>query len=736
MDTLKNYFITKEKSDYHEGEVIIFSQDVLINKDIESAELSITSLGVYEVELNQKKVGDQLFAPGFTYYHRHLYYQQYDVKTLLNVGTNGLKVYLGQGWYAGRFTHENLHQIYGEQPAISWVLKITFADGTIEEFVSNTEVNLQQSKYLYAGFYDGEIYDEREEEVFQGKAEKFTGKLPEVFEKTTTVVKVQEEMSIQAVHQKNDKTIIDFGQNFAGVITVNPEFMQKNETITIKHGELLTVDGNLYTSNLREAKAELRYTSSGKKELFRPRFTYMGFRYIEISGVTYQDGLIQAHVIHNEMKQTGQFETTHKKVQRLFDNQLWGQKSNYVEVPTDCPQRDERQGYTGDGQVFALTGSFNFDTEKFWDKFLKDIHYSQLDNTEGYVAPTIPANGPAGIGFLSMLGWGNAITIIPKMLQQQYGTDKYLKGYYPNMKKFVDAEIRKLGDDELWLEPNLGDWLMPEKGLTWMAMNHGPVSNSFIVNDLKIISELAKEYGYTEDYQRYSQQLEKTRQAYLSQLIDSEGIVTGDYQGGYLMALQYVVDEPELKKKMLNHLVRNIKKEGMQTGFFSTEFLLPLLTELGETKLAFDLLLNENYPGWLYQVNHGATTMWERWDAIKEDGTVNEETVSEDSANMVSFNHYAFGSVGKFYYQNILGIQTLEPGYKKILLKPVIDERLGQVSGTYESRAGKIESSWQFKDDHVSFSFSTPSEAVIVLPDGSKYDVLPGDYYYEIKKLK
>ena len=733
MNKLKQYFITSNQNEYREGEVHRFCQNIKISQPIQVATLTATALGIYEMNVNGEKVGEQLFAPGFTYYHRDLFYQTYDVTAQLQVGDNQLDAWLGQGWYAGRFTHENLTKIYGEQTAISWVLQVTYADGTEEKFVSDEKVEEYTSKYRYAGFYDGEIYDATATEQRIGTAQNYTGKIPENLEKTLIPVKLQEEMHVHQVTEKDGKTILDFGQNFAGILEIDPSYLNGKATINIRHGEILNEDGSLYTENLREAKAELVVTLAPDSPIYRPTFTYMGFRYVEISGVKYQPGLIKAHAIYSEMKRTGTFETSNAKVQRLYENQLWGQKSNYVEVPTDCPQRDERQGYTGDGQVFARTGAYNYDTEVFWQKFLRDIHYSQLDNSEGYIGATIPANGPTGIGFLSMLGWGNAITIVPKLLQEQYGTEEYLKQYYPNMKKFVEAELSRLGDDLLWLEPNLGDWLMHGKDIVWMAGNHGPVSNSFIVNDLAIITELAEKFGYAEDAIRYASYLEKVREAYIQTFFQADGTVLGDYQGGYIMALQYVLPEGELRERALEKLIAHVKGNGMQTGFFSTEFILSLLVEAGETKLAYDLLLDETFPSWLHQVNQGATTMWERWDAIREDGTVNEDAVSTSSANMVSFNHYAFGSVGAFYYQHILGIQPLEPGFSKVLLQPIVDERLGDAKGVYESRAGKIESAWEIKENHVAFTFTTPVESVIVLPDGQTHEVMPGTYTYEVK---
>jgi alpha-L-rhamnosidase len=729
MSDLKAHFITVDRP-YKEGTVEVFEQSFPA-VGVKRASLTITALGVYEAELNGKKVGDLLFAPGYTYYPKNLHYQVYDVTEQLTEN-NLLRVYLGQGWYCGRFTCDNKTQIYGERPAVSWVLEVELADGTGHMFCSNDgNVRAVRSPYEYAGFYDGEIYhaDGGPDGVIRPVL--YTGPLPEVLEESGTGVKVQEEMPVQFVTEKNSATILDFGQNFAGIVEIDPAKMSGG-TLKLRHGEILTADGALYTTNLRKAKAEIIYHRGSSNEKYRPRFTYMGFRYVELTGVEYVPGLVTAYAIHSDMKRSGYFTCENQLAEQLYHNQLWGQRSNYVEVPTDCPQRDERMGYTGDGHVFALTGAYNFDTEQFWAKFLKDIRYSQMDNSEGYVAPTIPAQGPAGIGFLTMLGWGNCVTIVPEMLYWQYGTDRHLREQYESMKTFVECEIRKMGGANLWLAPNLGDWLTMGKDVAFMAMHNGPVSNAFIVNDLRIMAWAAKRFGKSEDAARYQAQLDKTRQAYLSAFVKEAGSITDDYQGAYIMALRFVIPKGELWDKAFAKLVEKIRSEGIQTGFFATEHILPLLADNGEAELAFDLLLQEECPGWMYQVKQGATTIWERWDALRPDGTVNETSTSGGDDNMVSFNHYAFGSVGEFYYRYILGIQPMEPGYSKVRIQPFVDARLGSVSGRYCSRVGEIKVSWQIQGKSTHIDVETPVPAEIVLPDGSVHQVQQGQYQYRI----
>lgn len=730
-EQLKQQLIMADRP-YVEGAVDVFLQKIPAT-DVRKATLCITALGIYEAELNGEKVGDIMFAPGYTYYPRQLQVQTYDVTELLCKSENELHIYLGQGWYCGRYTFDNKCQIYGEHSAVAWVLTVEGADGTAIYTSRDDTVTMLHSPYDYAGLYDGEIYHANGSSSLQQSDRKpipYEGSLPEVFEEGILYTKLQEEVKVQSVTKHGDVTILDFGQNFAGFVEIDPTHM-KGECLKLRHGEILNADGSLYTTNLRKAKAETIYYKGMETKNYRPRFSFMGFRYVELSGVEYEEGLLTGRVVHSQMERTGYFKCANKKVEQLYNNQVWGQKSNYLEVPTDCPQRDERMGYTGDGHVFACTGSYNYDTEEFLAKFLKDIRYTQMDNKEGYVAPVVPARGPEGVGFMSMLGWGNAVTILPRLLWWQYGTTKYLKEQYDSMKSHVECEIRHM-EHELWISPSLGDWLAPGKDVTYMAMHNGPVSNAFIVNDLRILTETAKLLGRTEEATRYQAQLERTTAAYLEVFVNSDGTMKDDYQGAYIMALKMVIPKGELWEACFEQLVKKLRAEGMQTGFFATEHLLPLLAEHGQAELAFDLLLNEQCPGWLYQVNCGATTTWERWDALRPDGTVNESKMSDD--NMVSFNHYSFGSVGEFYYRYILGIQPLEPGYKKISLHPFVDKRLGKVKGSYRSRAGEIKMAWQIEGDKVTVQLTTPADTTLTLPDGSIHELNAGEYAFEVRQ--
>lgn len=735
FDELRQLFIQTD-TPFKEGVADVFSQSFRLPA-VKKASLIITALGIYEADLNGKRVGDLLLTPGYTYYPRELQVQVYDVTDALSEGENELRIFLGQGWYCGRYTYDNKCQIYGEHTAAAWILDVETEEGNLRITSRDDTVETMESPYEYAGIYDGEIYQGGTLKKGNDAVIPYTGKLPEVLEEGILYTKVQEKIPVQSAQKVKDVTILDFGQNFAGFVEIDPTYMDGQE-LKLRHGEILNSDGSLYTVNLRKAKQETVYRKGDTDEKYRPRFTFMGFRYVELSGVEYKPGLVTAYAIHSDMKRTGFFSCGNRKVNQLYSNQIWGQKSNYLEVPTDCPQRDERMGYTGDCHVFALTGAYNYDTEAFLSKFLKDIRYTQMDNSEGYVAGVVPALGPEGIGFINMLGWGNAVTILPWMMWKQFGTVNYLKEQYESMRLHVECEIRHfgkglMGKKDLWVSPGLGDWLAPGKDAAFMAMHNGPVSNAFVVNDLRILSDTASMLGKPEDADRYRIQLEKTTASYIRHFIKKDGTMKDNYQGAYIMALALVLPKGELWDRCFAKLLEKLDQEGMQTGFFSTARLLPLLADNGRADKAFDLLFNEQCPGWLYQVNCGATTTWERWDALRPDGTVNEDKVNKKSDdNMVSFNHYAFGSVGEFYYRYILGIQPTEPGYRKIRLKPFFDARLGHVEGSYLSRAGEIKVAWQMEGEQAALQVTVPTDTDLLLPDGRKEFLTAGSYEYEI----
>ena len=751
---LRGAFVTTERC-YREGTVEVFEQ--LLNTGGAAprrATLAITALGLYAAEINGARVGDALLTPGFTYYPYDLHYQVYDVTEALaaqGAPDTGcaevpvLRVYLAQGWYCGRFTCENKTQIWGERPAVSWVLELELADGTMRRATSaDAGVRGVLSPYDYAGLYDGEIYwaadaaDGRPAVPEPLPPVPFEGLVSETLEPAPIKTVLHEVREPEAVTERSDgTTIIDFGQNMAGVVEIDPSLIEGTH-LRLRHGEILNADGSLYTANLRTAKAAVEYHKGSEHGIWRPRFTYMGFRYVELTGCPWRPGLLRARPVHTAMQRTGFFTCGDERVNRVFENQLWTCRSNYVEVPTDCPQRDERQGYTGDGHAFAQTAAYNYDTCAFMEKFLKDIRMSQRDNTEGYVAASVPATGPAGVGFIGMQEWASADTILPALLFEHYGDRRALVEQYESMCAMVDCKLRQAGEKGLWFGANLGDWLAPGHDIAWAAQHNAPVSGAFMVNDLRIVARVAAYLGYGDDAARYREALARAQAAYRAAFLEEDGRLKDFYQGAAVMALALVLDRADdagAWSAVFAQLVESLRARGIQTGFYATEHLLPVLVEGGEERLAFDLLLTEDCPGWIFEVNQGATTIWERWDAIRPDGTVNEERTSDQSSeNMVSFNHYAFGSVGAFLYRYVLGIRPLEPGFARVLVEPHVDVRLGHAEGSYRSRAGEIRVAWALKGDELAVEATLPVPGIIRLPDGAEHMVEKGVHRFALNR--
>ncbi|WP_434716842.1 family 78 glycoside hydrolase catalytic domain [Lacticaseibacillus paracasei] len=724
MNELLNHFITSANQTYQEGRVIAFTQQFSLAQAVSAVALQATALGVYVLEIDGQRVSDEWFAPGYTYYPKRLDYQTYHVD--LPAGTHELRAYLAQGWYSGRYTFDNQTGLYGQVNAIAWRLDLPsgpmYSDQTVTEWTS---------PYRYAGFYDGEVIDATLAITPLGHAVAYAGPLPAQLTPSTTAVRLQQTMPVQKAQLHGDETILDFGQNFAGIVAINLDLLPQGATITVRHAERLTKAGALYTANLRQAKATLQYTKGEAGGWYLPQFTYMGFRYVSVAGAAYQPGLIKAYVLHTQMTRTGYFECGNAQVARLYQNQLWSQRSNYLSVPTDCPQRDERMGYTGDAQVYALSGAYNYDTEAFMQQFVQDMVDSQADSPQGYIGSTVPATKPMAPSMLSMLGWGSAISLIPEMLAQQFGDTQTLMAIYPNLKRYVDFVISQMHGHDLWLSPNLGDWLMPGKDIAWMAMHNGEVSNAFVIHDLRTLTQLAQRLNKPADAKHYAQQLKASLAAYQAQFMHDDGTMKADYQGAEVMALALVVTDQAQRQPLLRQLVADVQHNGLNTGFFATQHLLPLLVEAGAAHLAYDVLLNPKQPGWLFEVANGATTIWERWDALQADGTVNDSAVGDD--NMVSFNHYAFGSVAQFLYQNVLGIQPAAPGFARVLIKPIIDERLGRAAGKYLSRHGAIAVAWRYVDAHtVAFDIQTPTATRLILPTLGAQDITAGHYQYTI----
>ena len=714
MKELGKQWITSEK-EYREGEVFVYRQKFTASQ-VKKAVFYGTALGVYEAELNGVKIGRQMFAPGFSYYPRRVLYQTHEVTELLREGENTLTVYLGQGWYCGRFLCENQTQIYGEQPAVAWILELEDAAGS-RKIVSDETVEELESPYEYAGEYDGEIYFADGRENVTGHAAAYTRETPFALEPTLTEVRLQDEMSVRETTVQGDVTILDFGQNFAGIVEIDPSFL-KNETITIRHGEILNADGSLYTANLRKAKATIVYHAGAEKKKYRPRFTYMGFRYMELSGAAYQPGMIRAYALHTEMKRTGYFSCENPLVQKLYENQVWGQKSNYVEVPTDCPQR-EKNGWTGDGHLAIETALYNYDAITVYEKWLADHRDEQQPNG---VLPDIIPTGGWGYGTDNGLDWTSTIALIPWNLYLFYGDPAPLEACYENIRRYVDYVDRR--SPEGLTSWGRGDWV-PVRSRSSLELT----SSVYFFVDASILARAAELFGRSEDHARYAALAEKIRTAINRKYYNPQ---TGLYASGTQTELSVpllwgVVPEEEIPR-VAENLARRVEEAGchLDVGVLGTRAILDALCRNGHAETAYRVAVQTTYPSWGWWIVNGATTLLENWDL--------------EATRDISDNHMMFGEIGGGFFKALGGIRPDPacPGFRHILLEPhfVGPERF---EASHDAPAGRIVSGWERKGSRVTYRVVIPANctATLHLPDNVKgprvYELAAGSHTLTLK---
>ncbi|WP_017470398.1 alpha-L-rhamnosidase [Amphibacillus jilinensis] len=708
--------------------------------DISSARLYITGLGVYQFEINGVIDHSEYLAPGFHAYDHWIQYQTYDVTDLLSSGENGIGVMLGDGWYKGRFGFDGgYHDLYGDQLMLIAELIVTLANGEEIIIKSDQSWTCHTSPISFSGIYDGEVYDARKEISNWSKPSFDDTNWFEMKEIKADMSKLQARLSlpvkvmkmlkpIEVIDTPKGEIVLDFGQNMTGWVQVDVD-LPAGTKLQLKHGEVLQ-NGNFYQGNLRTAKAEYHYISAGDKRVIQPHFTFYGFRYVKVEGIdkAIDPNDFTACVLYSEMNQTGYIETSDSKVNQLFSNALWGQKGNFLDVPTDCPQRDERMGWTGDAQIFASTACFNMYSPAFYHKFLTDLHEEQksLNGSVPFIVPTIkPPNDPGFVTGHGSSAWGDAATIIPWTLYLHYGDRTLLAEHFPIMQGWVDyiTEIDdQNGGDRLWREGfHFGDWLALD-GTDPMGMMGGTdpyyIASAYYCYSAQLLVFAARALDKKELADHYQQLTDQIKQAIYREYFSVEGRSTIPTQTAYVVAL-YMNLIPENKKaRVANDLKERILKEDVHltTGFVGTPYLCAVLSEHGYNELAYTLLLNENYPSWLFAVNLGATTIWERWNSLKADGTIS-------GTGMNSLNHYAYGSIVDWMYRYMCGINPVADGagYQKFRIEPMPDIRLDYAKARFQSPKGMIESGWEILDDGMTLSFDLTipfdSEADVILPN-------------------
>ena len=726
---MENHWIKSPCSEKYAG-AISFVKKAQVRDHIASAKVMISSVGLYELVINEQKVGNRVLTPGFTSYNkRGIQYQKYDITDYLS-SENTVRITVAPGWAVGYIGYAHNKEIYADHVSACAKFQIAYRDGTEEIFLTDSFWEVYTHPVTHADIYNGETIDKTHIPQFLGAAEIDDVQyclIPDIGEP------ICEQEAFQAVLLTTPKgeKVLDFGQNMTGYVALKIKG-ERGSKVKLSFGEVLDKDGNFYNENYRTSKNEIIYILSGEEDYFKPTFSFQGFRYVRIDEYPFAEidaEAFTAIVVHSDLKRIGNFQCGNEKINQLYHNIIWGQKSNYLDIPTDCPQRDERLGWTGDAQVFCRTAGINYDVRKFFDKWLSDLRAEQGE--DGAVYGTCP-EGPGmstRAHTRTSAAWADAATIIPWTLYQLYGDKKILSDNYDMMCRWVEY-MHSAGEEEyLWLGGwHYGDWLALDAGAdSYQGITSTDlIASAFFAYSTQLVIQAGEVLGKDVSAYRNLHQnvLAAFRKEHLEDILsynfDSHENV--DTLGGKItqtamvLILQFGLCTEDEKECILSHLVKLIAYFGgkMSTGFVGTPHILHTLSENGKTDIAYKLLLNEEPPSWLYSVNKGATTMWEHWNGIKEDGTF-------WSSDMNSFNHYAYGAVGDWLYGVAAGIRIDEPGYKKVTLAPQPDQRLGFVRSTVKTPYGELRSGWKYVNDTVQYSFVIPEgiTATIILPDGT-----------------
>ena len=698
------------------GEVCpVFERSFTGKEGLVSAVLSVTAMGVYEVELNGSRVSEYVLAPGWTAYEKRHQYQQYDVTGLLQ-GDNTLRILAGRGWYGSRM-FVKLRAEKGPVPlGVIAQLELTYEDGSKEILGTDESWCVRESMVRFSDIYDGETADGQftfgPEQPVAALDKGVENLIPQEGE----IIREQDRVMPRRIFTTpKGETVVDFGQEVTGYV----EFTvtgQAGDRVEISHAEVLDKDGNFYTENYRSAKAKLRYTCREGVQTYKPRLTFFGFRYIRLDQFPGQPKPedFTAILVSSDLKRTGSLRCGVPMVNRLFENIFWGQRDNFLDIPTDCPQRDERLGWTGDAQVFCKTASYNYQVQKFFRKWLGDLAAEQLEN--GAVTHIVPATwGQDG----ASAAWGDACVIIPWQMYLTYGDVEVLARQYDSICKFVDYITNATTTQYLWTGgTHFGDWLGLDapSGSYKGSSRDDLIASAFYAHDTLLLVKISKLLG--KDASRYEALYENIVKTFRSCFTEYKT------QTECVVALHFdLAADPEATAAQLAQMVRSAGP-ALQTGFVGTPYILYTLSKYGYTELAYDLVLRQEYPGWLYCVNKGATTIWEHWDGLMVDGGF-------WSADMNSFNHYAYGSVAGWIYEEAAGIHPVEeaPGFRKVVFAPNPDPRLGWLEASIDTAYGTVRSGWYYETEGLRFEISTPVEAVFRWK-GKQYDLRPGTHLF------
>ncbi len=688
----------------------LFRKEFSVNKDVASATLYVTARGVYEATLNGQRAGDFIMAPGWTSYHNRLQVQAYDVTNLLQK-ENSMLIHLAEGWF---------RRLKDPKPkAVIAELRISYTDGTVQSIGTDESWLVAKSNLRFCHLYDGIKYNAARTPVFKYKAKTAEDNSQALLiSQEGETVKEQERLAVKdIIITPKGETVLDFGQNMTGYLEFTVE-AKKGDKVSFSFAEILDKDGNFYKKNYRKAKAIYKYTCKDGLQTYKPNLTFYGFRYVRVDSypAEIKGESFTAIVLHSDMKRTGYIESSDPMLNQLFSNIIWGQKGNFLDIPTDCPQRDERLGWTGDAQVFVRTASYNYDVLKFFKKWLNDMKAEQYE--DGGVPDFIPSIYPRKPKFST--AWADAVAICPWQCYLTYGDKEILENLFEPVCKWVDYISHKTTKPNLWLGGNhYADWL--ELGGKYGEFK-GPtrddiVASAYYSGTVNILVKMGKVLG--RDVSEYEELHKNIRAAFIEEFRDDFRTQTE-----HIMALQFeLTDKPQT---VADSLATLIHKQGdmIQTGFVGTPYILHVLSRYGHTELAYTLLLKKDYPSWLYPVSKGATTVWEHWDGIKPNGDI-------WPAKMNSFNHYAYGAVGDWMYGVMAGINTVEdaPGFAKVHFAPTPDSRLDWFRAEIDTAHGKVSSRWWHENGKVHYEISTPVEAVAVI-EGKTHKLSPGTHIF------
>lgn len=635
---------------------------------------------------------------------------------------------VGNGWYKGIFGFTLRANIYGDRVGAFAELHLTYEDGTCETIVTDESWKVRTGEIRYSEIYMGETIDTNEPKIAEG-----TVSVKE-FDKSVLTAQENEPVRITdripakelIVTPKGEK-LVDFGQNITGLAEIRIKG-EKGQKIVIRHAEVLDKDGNFYPETLRQAKSIDTYICNGEEQVFLPHFTFHGFRYICVEGIEeMQPEMFTACAMHSDMEKIGEFRSSNRKVNQLQSNIDWGEVDNFLDIPTDCPQRDERLGWMGDAQIFSWTASFNRNTALFFRKWMRDIAAeSSLEKGVPHVVPDI-------LESYSSSAWSDGAVIIPWVVYQMYGDKGILEESWTCMHEWVDYITNNCGDNGLWQSGfQYGDWLALDKeesadrtGATDKYM----IANAYYLYVTDLVKQTAEVLGKAEDVEKYGRLYEETLEAFRQEYYTSTGRIVSETQTGAILSLYFNLAREKDRPRILQTLLANIEnhKNHLATGFVGTPYICHALSENGAHEMASTLFMKEDYPSWLYSVNMGATTIWERWDSIKPDGTF-------DESGMNSLNHYANGSVGDWMYRKVAGLTQLKPGYKKFKVQPMFVKGMEEAGVEFDSVYGRIESKWSCTDGKIRVKVVVPANttAVICLPEKEEtLEVGSGVYEYE-----